>query len=196
MPSETPPGFFGRLGIAFSVFFRILGDAMFAGGVSRLRAGGRVLGPGEEPAPERPRLEKPKADKPKPVLKESGPEAALQLLALLQREGRLVDFLEEDIAGFTDAQVGAAARVVHDQCRAVLREHLPVEPIRAEEEGSSITLAGGFDAAKVRLTGKVAGEPPFTGTLGHRGWKVREVKLPKLAEGHDASVIAPAEVEL
>ena len=111
MASETDPGFFGRLGIAFSVFFRILGDAVFAGGVSRLRAGGRVLGPGEEPAPERPKFDKPKAEKPKPVLKESGPEAALQLLALLQREGRLVDFLEEDIAGFSDAQVGAEREV-------------------------------------------------------------------------------------
>lgn len=196
MASDGAPGFFGRLGIAFAVFFRVLGDAVFAGGVDRLRAGGRVLGPGEElPKPEK-RDKEPKKEKPSPVLKESGPEAALQLLALLQREGRLVDFLEEDIAGFSDAQVGAAARAVHGPCRAVLREHLPVEPIRSEEEGSRITLAAGFDANQVRLTGKVAGEPPFTGTLAHRGWKVREVRLPKLTEGHDASVVAPAEVEL
>lgn len=196
MANEAAPGFFARLGIAFSVFFAVLGDAVFAGRVQRVRTGGRVLGPGEEPKEEKPKKKLEKEEKPKPVLKESGPDAALQLLGLLQREGRFVDFLEEDITGFSDAQVGAAARVVHDQCRAALREHLPVEPVRAEEEGSRVTLEKGFDASKVRLTGKVEGEPPFTGTLAHRGWKVREVKLPKLAEGHDASVIAPAEVEL
>lgn len=195
MANEAAPGFFARLGIAFSVFFRVLGDAVFAGGVDRLRAGGKVLGPGDEPK-EKPKKEPKKEEKPRPVLKESGPEAALTLLGLLQREGRFIDFLEEDITGFSDAQVGAAARVVHDQCRAALREHLPVEPIRSEDEGSKVTLEKGFDAGKVRLTGNVGGEPPFTGTLGHRGWKVREVKLPKLAEGHDASIVAPAEVEL
>lgn len=86
--------------------------------------------------------------------------------------------------------------MVHTQCRAALREHIPMDPIRAEEEGAKITLQKGFDAQKVRLSGNVSGEPPYTGTLGHRGWKAREVKLPKMAEGHDASIVAPAEIEL
>jgi hypothetical protein len=114
----------------------------------------------------------------------------------LQRDGRLVDFIEEDVAGFSDTQVGAAARVVHEGCRKVLREHFTIEAVRSEPEGSRITLAQGFDASAVRLTGNVVGEPPFSGTLTHRGWRVVKVQLPKLAPGHDASILAPAEVEL
>jgi hypothetical protein len=192
---DRNPGFFARVGIAFAAFFRALGDAPFAGGVQGLRQGGTLALPPTTAKPEK--AEKKKSqEKPQVVLREAGPEAALQLLTLLQREGRFVDFLEEDVSSFSDAQIGAAARVVHTQCRAALREHLPLEPVRTEDEGSKITLEKGFDAGRVRLVGNVSGEPPFTGTLTHRGWRVREVKLPKMSEGHDASVIAPAEVEL
>lgn len=191
------PGFFARVGIAFAAFFRALSDAAFAGGVQGLREGKRLALP--ETAEKKPKKDAepaPKKEAPKPVLREAGPEAALQLLALLQREGRFIDFLEEDVASFTDAQIGAAARVVHTQCRAALREHLPMEPVRSEDEGAKVTLQKGFDAHAVRLAGNVSGEPPYTGTLSHRGWKVREVKLPKMAEGHDPSIVAPAEIEL
>ena len=184
------PGFFARVGIAFAAFFRALSDATFAGGVQGLREGKRLALPETTKKAPEPKKE------PKPVLREAGPEAALQLLSLLQREGRFIDFLEEDVSSFSDAQIGAAARVVHTQCRAALREHIPMEPVRAEEEGAKVTLEKGFDAQKIRLSGNVSGEPPYTGTLGHRGWKAREVKLPKMAEGHDASIVAPAEIEL
>lgn len=203
--SETPlPGFFTRLFLAWSAYFRTLFDARFAAGVIRLRDGGPTLPAATEPAPSKPPANKPEAkDAPKPeakkkdvVLREAGPEAALQLLSLLQREGRFVDFLEEDVASFSDAQIGAAARVVHEGCRKALREHLPLSPIRSEDEGSRVKLEKGFDAHAVRLTGHVTGEAPFTGTLAHRGWKVSEVKLPKMTEGHDATIIAPAEVEV
>jgi hypothetical protein len=130
------------------------------------------------------------------VLRESGPEAALQLLALLQREARFIDFMQEDLAGHADADIGAAVRVVHAGCRKVLQEHFRIEPVRSENEGSRVTLQPGFDAASVKLTGNVVGQPPFTGTLSHRGWRAAEVKLPKLAEKHDARVLAQAEVEL
>lgn len=201
----SQPGFFARVGIAFAAFFRALGDAGFAGGVQGLREGKRLALPETTTLPEntteKPKKKKdpeePKKEPPKPVvLREAGPEAALQLLSLLQREGRFIDFLEEDVSAFTDAQIGAAARVVHTSCRAAIREHFPLEPVRSEDEGSKVTLSKGFDAGKVRLVGNVSGEPPYTGTLTHRGWKVREVKLPKMSEGHDATVIAPAEVEL
>lgn len=200
--SETTsqPGFFARVGIAFAAFFRALSDAGFAGGVQGLREGKRLALPETTPKPEAKKAEAkkeaPKKEAPKPALREAGPDAALQLLSLLQREGRFIDFLEEDVSAFSDAQIGAAARVVHTQCRAALREHIPLEPIRSEEEGQRITLEKGFDAQKVRLAGNVGGEPPYTGTLSHRGWKAREVKLPKMAEGHDASIVAPAEIEL
>ena len=122
--------------------------------------------------------------------------AALQLLGLMQREARFVDFIQEDVAPYTDAEIGAAARVVHEGCRKVLREHFTLSPVCSEAEGSRITLQAGFDAAAVRLTGNVVGQPPFTGTLSHRGWLVTQVKLPQLTDIQAAKVIAQAEVEL
>lgn len=107
-----------------------------------------------------------------------------------------MDFLEEDVAQYEDAEIGAAVRVVHEGCRKALHAHFTLLPIRQEPEGASITLEPGFDAAAMRPTGNLVGEPPFTGTLAHRGWRITEVRLPKLASGHDVQVIAPAEVEL
>ena len=109
---------------------------------------------------------------------------------------RFVDFLEENVTAYSDTEIGGAARVVHEGCRKVVRDHLQIEPVRTEAEGARLTLAAGFDAAAVRLTGNVVGQPPFTGTLMHRGWRVAQITLPKLAEGHDVRVLAPAEVEL
>jgi len=131
-----------------------------------------------------------------PRLKESSPDAALQLLALLQQEARFIDFIQEDLGDYSDADIGAAARVVHEGCSRALREHLSMAPIRLEEEGARVTLQEGFNASEVRLTGNVLGKPPFTGTLVHRGWRATEFRLPKLVEGHEVRVLAPAEVEL
>lgn len=131
-----------------------------------------------------------------PALKVNSPDAALQLLGLLQQEARFVDFLQEDLKGFSDADVGAAARVVHEGGRKTLQQYFTLQAIRSEDEESRITLPAGFNAAEVRVTGNVVGQPPFTGTLIHRGWRVTDITLPKLAEGHDARIIAPAEVEL
>lgn len=129
-------------------------------------------------------------------LRDQSPDAALQLLGLLQGEARFIDFVQENVAGFSDAEVGAAARVVHEGCRKVLRQHFELEPVRSEPESSRITLPKGFDAAAVRLTGNIVGQAPFTGTLVHKGWRVRKVKLPKITEGHDTQIVAAAEVEL
>lgn len=123
-------------------------------------------------------------------------EGALGLLAILQREGRLLDFCGEEVAAFSDAAVGAAARTVHAGCRKVLQQYVGVQPVRAEAEGQKIAVAAGFDATSLRLTGNVVGSPPFDGTLRHHGWKAADVKLPEPARGEAASVLAPAEVEL
>ncbi|BAO89112.1 MULTISPECIES: DUF2760 domain-containing protein [Caballeronia] len=202
--TDMNPGFFGRIGIAFGAFFGILGNAAFAGRVQRLREA--PLAPEAAPvapaAPEKPQAPQPPKPAAAPVqpapsaLKEASPVAALQLLGLLQRDARFIDFVEEDIAQYSDADIGAAARLVHDGCRAVLREHFSIKPVRGEAEGSRITLQEGFDAAAVRLTGNVVGKPPFSGSISHRGWKVEDTRLPKLAPSHDASIVAPAEVEL
>lgn len=130
------------------------------------------------------------------VLKEASNDSALQLLALLQQESRFIDFAQEDLTGVADADIGAAARVVHSGSQKVLQSYFDLAPVRTEEEESRVTLAEGFNAAEVRLTGNVVGSAPFTGTLVHRGWKVSDVKLPKIAVEHDTSIVAAAEVEL
>ncbi|MDN7180588.1 DUF2760 domain-containing protein [Caballeronia sp. SEWSISQ10-4 2] len=179
--------FLGRLSLAVGTFFAVLGDREFAAQVRRLRDGAVVAAPFTAAQP---------AATTAPTIKEASPEAALQLLGLLQRGARFVDFVEEDIAGYSDADIGAAARLVHDGCRATLREHFTIRPVRDEAEGSRVTLADGFDATAIRLTGNVVGKPPFNGNISHRGWRVEEVRLPMLTKTHDATVIAQAEVEL
>jgi Domain of unknown function (DUF2760) len=122
----------------------------------------------------------------------------VSFLATLQDKGRLVDFLMDDVSAYGDAEVGAAARVVHEGCRGVLREHFDIEPIRTEREGTMITVPENYRADAYRLVGKISGDPPFTGHLVHRGWKTKTVKLPRvLRSGEDRlPAIAPAEVEV
>jgi len=121
---------------------------------------------------------------------------ALTLLALLQQSGRFVDFVEEDLASYSDAQVGAAVRAIHEGCRTVLRERLEIAPILEGEEGATVTIEAGFDPAAVRLTGNVRGEPPYRGVLRHPGWRSTVPRLPESATGRDTTILAPAEVEL
>jgi hypothetical protein len=192
--TESNLSFFGRLSLAVGTFFSVLGDREFAAGVLRLRDGAPVAAPVATPQPAPAAAPAPVAAP--VVIREAGPDAALQLLGLLQRDARFIDFVEEDIAGYSDADIGAAARLVHDGCRATLREHFTIRPVREEAEGSRVTLAEGFDATAIRLTGNVVGKPPFSGNISHRGWRVEDVRLPMLTKTHDATVLAPAEVEL
>ena len=219
--NHTPPSFLSRIAIAISSFFAILGNARLASDITRLR-GGEALAADVPPVPPVPpkevRIEVPvekivevRVEVPvekivekrvevtveKPVyVRVSADAPALQLLGMLQREARFVDFVQEDVVGYTDAEVGAAARVVHEGCRKVLGAHFSIAPVRSEPEGSRVTLAAGFDATAVRLTGNVVGQAPFTGTLGHRGWRVTEARLPQLTDDKAAAILAQAEVEL
>jgi hypothetical protein len=209
MSSNTPPSFLSRIAIAIGSFFAILGNGRLAADVTRLRAGEALAA---DVAPREIRVEVPvekivevRVEVPVETIVEKTVElrvevptdtAALQLLGLLQREARFVDFIQEDVAPYTDAEIGAAARVVHAGCRKVLGEHFTIAPVRPETEGARITLPAGFDAAAVRLTGHVVGQAPFTGTLGHRGWQVKQVQLPQLTDPQAAKVLAQAEVEL
>jgi hypothetical protein len=122
--------------------------------------------------------------------------SALMLLAALQREGRFIDFVRQDVAGFSDEDIGAAARVVHGGCRKIIDQFFRFEPAAKGSEGAPMTIPAGFDAQRIRLAGNVAGNPPFRGTLKHHGWIVTEMKMPEIAEALDARVVAPAEVEL
>ncbi len=118
------------------------------------------------------------------------------LLGLLQREGRLLDFLQQDIADFDDEDIGAAARQVHEGCRRALQRHGQVEPLREEAENSRIEIAADYSASEVKLSGQVSGDGPYRGALLHRGWRVRELNLPQVMAGHDVTIVAPAEVEV
>jgi hypothetical protein len=141
----------------------------------------------------------------KPLLTTALPEPAkpaklsgepLRLLTLLQREGRLLDFLLEDIATATDDQVGAGVRELHKKSQAILKEHLTMEPIVPGQEEATVEVPAGFDPSAIRLTGNVTGQPPFKGILKHHGWRVKNYKLPAPPPGIDELVVAPAEVEL
>lgn len=148
--------------------------------------------------------ERPVVEKPKPVappvaeVKHLADAEALALLGVFQQKGRLIDFLMDDITGYADAQVGAAARVVQQGCKAALQEHFTIEPVAAEKEGARVTVPESADADAYALVGKVSGEPPFSGVLVHKGWKATSVKLPRSlqADAGRLPAIAPAQVEL
>jgi hypothetical protein len=122
--------------------------------------------------------------------------SGLMLLAAFQREGRLVDFLQQDTAGFSDEEIGAAARVVHSGCRKTLQQFFLLAPATHGAEGAPMSVAAGFDPERIRLTGNVSGRPPFKGVLKHHGWIATEIRMPAVSEALDPRVIAPAEVEL
>jgi hypothetical protein len=187
--TEPTLSFFARLGLAFIAFFRILADGRFAALVDTTRR------EAETPAAPKP-IAPPVVAPPESKVRALDPRAALQVLALFQREGRFIDFLHENVASFSDAEIGAAARVVHAGCHKALHDCFVIAPVRPEAEGARVTLEAGFDPSAHRLTGKVAGAPPHTGTLQHRGYRALEVKLPMLHEDHDARIIHPAELEL
>ncbi|MEO7035214.1 MAG: DUF2760 domain-containing protein [Polyangiaceae bacterium] len=180
--SGSSVSFVGRVWLAWVCSFRVLFDARFAARVAELKrseAERASLPPAAPMAVAR------------TVLPEEG---ALQLLALLQREGRFVDFVEQEVASFSDADIGAAARVVHEGCRKALHAHARVVSIRSEAEGARVTLDNA--SADVKLIGNVAGSAPFRGVLRHRGWRVEELSLPKRVGVYDATVVAAAELEL
>lgn len=198
---RAPLSFITRLWFSWACFFRVLFDGAYA-----RRAMDAQNPPPLPELPEPPKaIQKPSAEpkekKPEPAppaqkQEQARETAALQMLSLLQREGRLIDFLQQDIDTFSDADIGAAVRVVHQGCRKALRSHLKIEPIRGEEEDSRLTLEKGFDSNSIKLIGNIKGSAPYRGVLRHRGWRANEIVLPTPVEGHDAKVLAPAEVEL
>jgi hypothetical protein len=167
-------GSLARLGLAWQAFGKVLGDDALAEKVRPL-----VNPPPPEPA--------------KPPKLSGEP---LRLLALLQREGRLLDFLLEDISGASDEQVGAGVRELHAKSQKVVKEHLSLEAVLPGQEEQWVDVPAGFDPSAIRLTGNVTGDPPFRGVLKHHGWRVKGYKLAAPPAGQDDLVVAPAEVEL
>lgn len=177
-----PLPFSTRVAYAFRCFFALLLHGELPHDIAR--ALGITLA---VPAPAKPVVEKP-AEQPA--------DRAVQMLALLQRDGRLVDFLTEDVAPYPDGQLGAAVRTIHASCRQVLDRYLQLEPIIASEEDQPVTVQTGFDPAAIKLLGNVVGEPPIKGMLRHRGWRVKQASLPSLPQDAGRDIVAPAEVEV
>ncbi len=195
---QSSLGFFSRLWLAFILPWIVLFNGRTAARVQAARLGNATPSRDDSPAsaPTETSLSAVKIIDAAPTVTAPDATTAMQLLAIMQREGRFIDFLQEDVGSFSDAQVGAAARVVHAGCKRALADYVTLEPVRREPEGAAIVLDRGFDAGRNRLTGNVVGEPPFKGKLTHHGWQIATIKLPTLASGHDPKVIAPAEVEL
>jgi hypothetical protein len=176
----------GRVFLAFRAFFRTLSNTEVAEAVTRVLDG--------EAMPEK---ALPAPPKPTPAPKPPARSDALTLLAAMQREARFVDFIQESLEGYSDAQIGAAARDVHRDCAAVLKRIFALKPAVSEEEGSQVEIPSGFDAGRWHLTGNVAGEPPFRGRLIHPGWEAAICELPTwTGTAAAAKVVAPADVEL
>jgi uncharacterized protein DUF2760 len=178
-----------RIGLAFRVFFKVLFNALFAEQVSQLLAGEGAV---EASTPAQPDPQ-PKAPRSKAPVRSD----ALNVLAALQREARFVDFVQESLTGYTDAQIGAAARDVHRGCAAVLERVFALRPLVEGVEGSSLEVPAGFEAARFRLVGNVTGQPPYRGQLCHHGWEATRCDLPEWTGSETAArIVVPAEIEL
>ena len=185
-------GFWERVVFAFQCFFSIL----LHGDIPKDIAQKLVKPTG--PAPQTPAAAAPSVSRLQEVQTPASEvfDRAVQMLALLQRDGRFIDFLAENISAYPDAQLGAAVRTIHETCRQALDRYVKLEPILNSAEEEPVTVPAGFDPASIKLIGNVAGEPPLRGVLRHKGWRVEEVNLPPLSQGAGRMVVAPAEVEL
>jgi hypothetical protein len=180
--------YFTRLKLAFKTFFSILDHSRIPDDTLSAFGATGAHPPARQPGGIQP-----------PGRHAAGPaddaSPAAQVLALLQRDGRLIDFLMEDLSAYGDAQVGAAVRNVHSSCREVLRRYMTLEPVVVEEEGARVTVEPGTDPAMVKVIGNAGGRPPYEGIVRHRGWLVSRIDLPPTPAGA-RHVVAPAEIEV
>ena len=181
----------GNFGLGVRTMLRIWRDSEFARKIFELEEG-KLVSRAETRAETK--LE------PKPAVierREPRRSEALTLLAVLQREARLVDFVKEDIGTYSDAQVGAAVRDLHKACAVVLGRLFDLQPLSNAAEGSTAEVPRNFDPAEFHLTGKVVGDPPFRGAVRHHGWKAAKCELPEwTGSAGAAAIVAPTEIEV
>jgi hypothetical protein len=171
-----------KIGLAFRCFFNLLFGGQLSDGVlADLGLTRRAVAPAKLAAP--------------PPPARTAADGALQFLGILQRDSRLVDFLMEDIHSYSDDQVGAAVRELHDQCRDTVARYVTLQPVIDGVEGT-FAKAPSSDANIVKLVGNVPAKPPSGGTLRHKGWRAAKIDLPALAAQQDAAILAPAEIEI
>jgi Domain of unknown function (DUF2760) len=177
-----------RISLAFRCFFNLLfSGELSAGTLAALHLTKRTAAPAVSKTPG------PQAPAAPPAVKTS--DGALQILGILQRDARLVDFLMEDIAGYSDDQVGAAVRELHDHCRDSMARYVTLQPVIDGVEGT-FAKAPSSDPNVVKFVGNVPAKPPSGGTLRHKGWRASKIDLPALGAKQDATLIAPAEIEI
>lgn len=190
----------GKFRLAWNAFWRILTSSAHASAWERLQSSVTAdvtsSGTTATGAASPPSSASPTPTAPAQAAVAFSDEAAVYTLTLLQREARLIDFMQEDIQSYSDAQVGAAVRKIHADCRQALGKYFAIQPICDESEQSNVTVPAEFDAQRWRLSGRQSGQPPFAGTLVHRGWAATKISLPKRHHSLDPRVICPAEVEL
>lgn len=186
-----------RFTLSFKVWWRVLTDERFADQVRPLYDARALPAPQPQPSTAgRDAATTAKAATPA-APREPARSDALNLLAVLQREARLIDFLKEDIAPYSNEQVGAAVRDVHTNAAAALQRMFALQAVNNQPEGAPVEVPSGFDAARIRLIGDVAGPAPYRGILRHSGWEATKVQLPEWSgTEQSARVIAPAEVEV
>jgi hypothetical protein len=175
-----------RISLAFRCFFNLLfGGALSDDTLKDLKLSRREAATRPAPAAA--------AAPAAPAVKTS--DGALQILAIMQRDARLVDFLMEDITGYQDDQIGAAVRELHDQCRDAIARYVTLQPVIDGVEGT-FAKAPSNDPNVVKFIGNVPAKPPAGGTLRHKGWRVAKVNLPALSGKQDVTIVAPAEIEI
>ena len=178
-----------RIFQAIAVFFKVLVDRDFAARLRQLADGKGLPATVAETSPK----PAPTPAKPKP----SARNDAITLLSTLQREARFVDIVMEPLAGYSDAQVGAATRDVLRDCGKTLERLFAIQPVVEAEEGATHETPAEVDAVRYRLTGNVAGQPPYRGQLVHHGWQATRCELPKWSGKDDvAMIVAPVELEI
>ncbi len=187
-----------RIGLAFRAFFAVLLDRLAADRISAaLARETEIRGDGDRAAVserEEKKAAPPKVDRPQ---RRTSKSEALILLEVLQREGRLIDFLKESISEYNDAQIGAAVRDIHRDCGAALERLFAIRPAVDQEEGQTVEVAGTYDSGVYRLFGNVVGSGPYRGVIRHHGWKATECNMPTwTGTAEAAQVIAPAEIEV
>lgn len=191
------------VGTAFRAFWRCLWDPQFSGDVAeRIKAGpaAKIAGAAAPSLPEPAPAEKPSA-KPEQKAKEKAPppagrSEALTLLATLQREGRLIDFLKEPLADYSAEQIRGVVLDVHRDCGAVLERLFAVRPATEQAEGETIELPAGYDAGKFRLLGEAKPTGPQKATIVHPGWQATRCEVPVwTGAAPSALILAPVEVE-
>lgn len=174
--------------LAWKAFWLLLKDGPTAEKWTQLISGEYELKKPEEKKSEPP--------KPKEKINDAFPADAVYTLTLLQRSGRLIDFLKEDISSYDDAQIGAAVREIHAGCGKVLDEVFAVQTVKTAQEGETVEVEEHFDPSAIRLSGTIGNGGPCKGTLRHKGWRATKCQLPERSAKIDPKIIQPAEVEL